>query len=146
MASSQFLWVMRVYIVWMKDKKVTLKNPPGRMFHDYLAGRPYPWDTRENDSLAWLFSFQSCAPHIPFSREPFSRTSRKLVAKCTNLHLSLSLHRLNTKPSTIKSHKIQGTKLKQIQHFLSRNKANIKYSCKSQLYTYFPVCIVSAIK
>ena len=29
-------------IVWVKSKKVTLKNPLGRMFHDYLAGRPYP--------------------------------------------------------------------------------------------------------
>ena len=46
------------------------------------------------------------------------------------------LHQLNTKPNTIKSHKIQGTKLKQLQHFLLWNKANIKHSCKSQLYTY----------
>ena len=30
----------------------------------------------------------------------------KLVAKCTNLQLSLSLHQLNTKPNKIKSHKI----------------------------------------
>ena len=45
------------------------------------------------------------------------------------------LHQLNTKPNTIKFHKIQGTKLKQIKHFLSWNKANIKRSCKSQLYT-----------
>ena len=44
------------------------------------------------------------------------------------------LHQLNIKPNTIKSYKIQGTKLKQIQHFLSWNKADIKYSCKSQLY------------
>ena len=29
---------------------------------------------------------------------------------------------------------MQGTKLKQLQHFLSWNKANIKHSCKSQLY------------
>ena len=36
------LWVMRVYIVWVKGKKVTLKNLLGRMFCDYLAGRPYP--------------------------------------------------------------------------------------------------------
>ena len=51
------LWVMRVHIVWVKGKKVTLKNPSGRMFHDYLAGRPYPRDTCETDSLAQLFSF-----------------------------------------------------------------------------------------
>ena len=35
------LWVMRVYIVWMKGREVTLKKPPGRMFPDCLAGRPY---------------------------------------------------------------------------------------------------------
>ena len=32
------LWVMRVYIVWVKGKKVTLKNPLDRMFRNYLAG------------------------------------------------------------------------------------------------------------
>ena len=42
------LWVMRVYIVWVKGKKVTLKNPPSRGSCGYLAGRPYPRDTREN--------------------------------------------------------------------------------------------------
>ena len=46
------LWVMRVYIVWVKGKKVTFKNPPGRMFRNYIMGRPYPRDTRETDSLA----------------------------------------------------------------------------------------------
>ena len=41
------LWVMRVYIVWVKGKKVTLKNPPGREFHGYFARRPYPRDARK---------------------------------------------------------------------------------------------------
>ena len=99
------LWVMKVYIVWVKGKKVTLKNPSGRTFRNYLAGRPYSRDTRENDSLARLFSFQSCAPHVAFSRLSFSRNL--LI-----LHLSLSLHQLNTKPNTIKSHKMQGNKIK----------------------------------
>ena len=125
---------MRVYIVWVKGKKVTLKNPLSRESRGYLAGRPYPLNTREIDSLVRFFSFQSCTSHMPFLREPFSQTSYELVAKCTDLHLSLSLHQLNTKPNTIKSHKIQETKLKQLQHFLSWNKANIKHSCKSQLY------------
>ena len=70
------LWVMRVYIVWVKDKKVTLKNPPGKMFRDYLAEKPYSQDTHENDSLVQLFSFQSCVLHMSFLREPFLRTSR----------------------------------------------------------------------
>ena len=35
------LWVMRVYIVWVKGMKVSLKNPLGRMFREYLTGRPY---------------------------------------------------------------------------------------------------------
>ena len=46
------LWVTRVYIVWMKGKKVTLKNPPGREFRGYLARMPYLRDTHENVSLA----------------------------------------------------------------------------------------------
>ena len=50
--------------------KVSLKNPPGRMFYDYLAGRPYPRDTRENDNLARFFSFQSYASHMPFRGNP----------------------------------------------------------------------------
>ena len=100
---------MRVYIVWVKGKKVTLKNLSGRMFRDYLAGRPYPRDTREIDNLVRLFSFQSCASHVATSRVSFSRNP-------LDLQLSLSLHQLNTKLNTIKSHKIQGTKLKQLQH------------------------------
>ena len=112
------LWEIRVYIAWVKRKQVTLKKPSGRKFCDYLVGRPYPWDTCENDSLAWLFNFQTCAPHVALSRVSFSRNP-------------LILHQLDTKPNTIKSHKIQGIKLKQLQHFLSWNKANIKHSCKS---------------
>ena len=69
------LWVIRVYIIWVKSKKVTLKNLSGRMFRDYLAS---------------------------FSQNPL------------NLQLSLSLYQLNTKLNTINSHKIQGTKLKQL--------------------------------
>ena len=86
--------------------------------------------TRENNSLARLFSFQSYAPHVALSRLSFSRNP--LI-----LHLSLSLHQLNTKPNIVKSHKVHGYKLKQLQHFLSWNKANIKHSCKSRLYTSF---------
>ena len=74
------LWVMRVYIVWVNGKEFTHKNPPGRMFRDCLAGRPYPRDTRENNSLARLFSFQSCALHILFR----GLASRELLAKSTD--------------------------------------------------------------
>ena len=31
------LWVMRVYIVWVKGMKVTLRNPPGRESREYLS-------------------------------------------------------------------------------------------------------------
>ena len=46
------LWVMRVYIVWVKGKKVILKDPQSREFCEYLARRPYLRDTHEIDSLA----------------------------------------------------------------------------------------------
>ena len=105
------------------------------MFHDYLAGRPYPRDTRKTDSLAWLFSFQSCAPHVALLQVSFSRNP--LI-----FQLSLSLHQLNTKSNTIKFHKIQVTKLKQLQHFLSWNKVNIRHSCKSQLYNFSRVSFI----
>ena len=97
------LWVMRVYIVWVKGKKVIIKNLLGRMFRNYLTGRPYPQDTRKIDSLAQLFSFQLCASNVATSQVSFSRNP-------LDLQLSLSLHQLNTKPNTIKSHKIQGNK------------------------------------
>ena len=74
------LWVMRVYIEWVKGMKVSLKNPPSRMFRDYLAGRPYSRDTHENNSLARLFIFQSCAPHVLFR----GLASRELLAKSTD--------------------------------------------------------------
>ena len=90
MASLQFLWVMKIYIVWVKGKKVTLKNLPDKESHGYLAGRPYPRNTCEINSLTQLFSFQSCVSHMPFSREPFLQTSRELVTKCTNLHFMLN--------------------------------------------------------
>ena len=92
------LWVIRVYIVWVKGKEFTHKNPPGRMFRDCLTGRPYPRDTRENNCLARLFNFQSCASHMATSRVSFSRNP-------LDLQLSLSFHQLNIKPNQIKSHK-----------------------------------------
>ena len=76
---------MRVYIVWVKGKKVTLKNPPSRMFREYLMGRPYPQDTLETDSLARLFNFQSCAPHMLFC----GLASCELLAKSTDSSFKL---------------------------------------------------------
>ena len=63
---------MKVYVVWVKNKKVTLKNLPSKMFRDYLVGRPYPQDTCKTDSLTRLFSFQSCASHMATSWVSFS--------------------------------------------------------------------------
>ena len=80
-----YLWVMRVYIVWVKGKEFTHKNSLGRMFRDCLVGRPYPRDTHENDSLAQLSSFQSCAPHMLFR----GLTSRELLTKSTDYSLKL---------------------------------------------------------
>ena len=88
--SPLHLWVMRVYIVWVKGKEVTHKNPLGKMFRDCLVGMPYPRDTRENDSLARLFSFQSCAPYMLFR----GFASRELLAKSTD-----SLFKIKSSPT-----------------------------------------------
>ena len=83
--SPLYLWVIKVYIVWVKGKKVTLKNSLSRMFRNYLVGRPYPQNTDENDSLARLFSFQSCAPHMLFR----GLVSHELLAKSTDSSFKL---------------------------------------------------------
>ena len=80
--------------------------------------------------LGW---HDSLASNMCFSRALFTGTLLASYSQA-NRKTVLILHQLNTKLNTIKSHKIQGTKLKQLQHFLSWNIANIKYSCKSQLY------------
>ena len=131
MTSLILLWVIMVYIVWVKGKKITLKNPLGREFREYFAGRPYPWDTHKTDSLEQLFN----SNHVLLMWLFHGLASWYLLVKSTFSFDTCSiLHQLNTKLNTIKSHKIQGITLKQLQHFLSWNKANIKYSCKSQLY------------
>ena len=125
------LWVMRVYIVWVKCKKVTLKNPPDREFCEYLVRRSYSWDTCEILQASMTLQLPACASHVTFSRVSFQRDTREIH---WFFILCMILHQLNTKPNTIKSHKIKENKLKQLQYFLLWNKINIKYSCKSQLY------------
>ena len=119
-----------IYIVWVKGKKVTLKILKAESF----AGTSRGGTSRETDSLVWFFSFQHVLLKCSFYRNLYLRVSCELVMKLHWFFISCSiLHQLNTKPNTIKSHKIQRTKLKQIQHFLSWNKTNINHSCKSQL-------------
>ena len=143
-SNSQGLWIE--FSLWMtsftfvgnegiysigEGKKVTFKNPPSRMFHEYLAKRPYPWDTREILQAGITLQLPTCASHVALLRVSFSRASREIHLFFNSCSI---LHQINTKYNTIKSHKIQGTKLKQLQHFLSWNKANVKHSYKSQLY------------
>ena len=130
MTSLQFLWVMRVCIVWVKGKKITLKILQAKSF----TGISRVGHSRETLTklTAW---HDSSASIICFSCGSFAS---KLLAKSTcSSHTCSILYQLNTKLNTIKSHKIQGTKLKQLPHFLSWNKVNIKHSCKSQLYNIY---------
>ena len=75
--SHLLLWVMRVYLVWMKGKNVTLKILQAECF----AGWPFSRDNCEIDSLAQLFIFQHVLPTCPFRGNLYSRASCKLVAK-----------------------------------------------------------------
>ena len=65
------LWVMRVYIVWVKGKKVTLKNPPGREFCGYFVRRPYSRDTREILHVGMTLQLPTCASHVSLLRVSF---------------------------------------------------------------------------
>ena len=89
----------------------------------------------QNAAGTWLFSFQHVLLTCLFSRVTLLANFSWASCETALIFIScLILYQINTKPNTIKSYKIQGIKLKQIQHFLSWNKANIKHSCKSQLY------------
>ena len=104
------------------------------MFREYLTRRPYPRNTREILQAGMTLQLPTCASHVALLWVSFSRASREIHLLFNSCSI---LHQLNTKPNTIKSHKIPGTKLKQLQHFLSWNKANIKHNCKSQPYTNY---------
>ena len=88
-------------------------------------------------NAAWHLTFQllACASHVAFLQKTLLVNCLRASRETALIFISCSiLHQLNTKPNTIESHKIQGNNLMQLQYFLSRNKANIKHSCKSQLY------------
>ena len=70
---------MRVYIVWVKGKKVTLKHLLGRMFRKYFMGRPYPRDTHEILQADMTLQLPPCALFAGALLASFSRTSREIV-------------------------------------------------------------------
>ena len=127
------LWVMRVYIVWVKGKKIALKILQAQSFagtsQDDLSREVLAKFSLILDISASNMYF-SCGLFAETLLTNFLRDSRKTALIFI---VSLIFHQLNTKLNTIKSHKIQGTKLMQLHYFLSWNKINIKYSYKSQL-------------
>ena len=73
------LCVMRVYIVWVKGKKVTLKNPPGREFHGYFARRPYSRDTPKMLQAGMTLQLPTCASHVALLQVASSKTLVKSI-------------------------------------------------------------------
>ena len=106
------LWVMRVYIIWVKGKKVTLKILQAECFTGTLQ------DGLSREALTKCnLALDSSTSNICFSHAFFAETStRKLQrASCKTALIFILcsiLHKLNTKPNTIKSHKIQENNLK----------------------------------
>ena len=69
---------MRVYIVWVKSKKVTFKILQAECF----VGTSRDDLSQSTSKMKHLtLQLPTCAFYVLFSREPFSRTSCKLVAK-----------------------------------------------------------------
>ena len=89
-------------MLWIKNLVKHFMFLPNKMFRGYLMGWPFLQNTRELDSLMWLFSFQSCASHVAFSQV----TSRELVSNCIDSSLKLDFspisytHSLQIKPHT----------------------------------------------
>ena len=71
MASLILLWIIRVYIVRVKGKKVTLKNPPDRKFREYFARMPCPQDTRKTLQAGMALQLPTCASHMAILRVSF---------------------------------------------------------------------------
>ena len=106
---------MRVYRVWVKGIRVTLKIPAISAFCRSSRDLVKLRDELQNSLTLQL---PACASHVTFMGCTTSELSHEI-------NFLSNLHQLNTKPITNKSHKIQGNKLMQLQHFLSWNKANI---------------------
>ena len=81
------LWVMRVY-VWVKGREVTLKK-----FSKQKVSREDL--TREILAKMTAWPDFSASSHVLLTCPFHGNSSRELVAKCNDLHLSLSLHQLN---------------------------------------------------
>ena len=107
---------MRVYIVWVNGKKVTLKILKVESFAgtlgDGLSREVFEKCSLTLDSSTSSMCF-SCALFVGNFLVNFLRASRETVL----IFISCSIfHQLNTKLNTIKSHKLQGNKLMQLQH------------------------------
>ena len=99
-----------------------------------------------SQNAAWHLTLQlpTRASHVAFSQEPLLANFLWASRKTTLIFIvCLILYQLNTKLNTIKSHKIRGNKLVQLQHILSWNKAKIKHNCKSQLYNIYIYIYIS---
>ena len=114
---------------------------PNRIFCGYPTRWPFLQNTRELDSLAWLFNFQSCAIHMwPFVSYSF----HKLVVNCTDSSLKFDsslishTHRLQINP-----HKYREMIEEMTIKFGTELKPT-KASWKSQLYkvTIVSICVL----
>ena len=105
------LWVMKIYIVWVKVYKIPAISASHESSCELAKSQDYLQNTPTHQLLA-------CAPHVIFAGYTTSEPSCKInfLSKSSSL---------KSKPITIKSHKIQGNKLIKLQHFLSWNKTNI---------------------
>ena len=103
-----------VYIVWFRVRKSHLKSSRqnvSRVPHEMVCLTKHSRKALSHLTL----QLPAYASHMPFSCEPllacFWRASHETALIFI---LCLILHHLNTKPNTIKSHKIQRTKLMQL--------------------------------
>ena len=101
--SLLLLWVMMVYIVQVKGKKVTLKILQAKC----LVGTLRDGLSREVLTKCSL-ALDSSTSNMCFSREPLLANFLQASCEIALIFISsLILHQFNTKPNTSKSHKIQ---------------------------------------
>ena len=121
------MWIMwiyiYIYIVWVETWCIIYEKLAKQNFSEYLAGRPYPWDTRKNQLSPFVMTL--CIPVICWAHASLrKKASHKLPTKTSLIFneswvftLSLTHNPYDEIP-----HKIQGTKdWTKLQLNLTRN-------------------------
>ena len=137
-STSQHMWVMGVYIVWVRIECIRNDNLARQNISQVSCGKAllarHSWKPAVS-ILSWTFAFQLCAGHMHhFAGCLFASYPRKHFS----LQFALSLHTHSLLHITLTNKSHMKYKVHKIEHNYNKIwhkiKANKMHSCKLQLY------------